>query len=990
MLRGRPLTLRLQGPAGQAVTWVGSVSAVGAPACPPLIAPTCLGIPGPVRVLASDVTNGSGRATISIPLPLGFAPAQLQVQGVARRGGAALLSNTLTLQVLSAGSDDDQDGLTNEQELGIGTDPLNHDTDGDDLYDQTETHHGTDPLHPDLDGDGVLDGVEVGHNTDSRDADTDDDGADDGMEIFGGTDPLDPDMDDDGLLDGDELARGTSPIEPDSDGDGATDGAEVAAGTDPLDPGTTTDADLDGLSDEEEIALGTSPANPDTDGDGILDGQEIGYATDPLQVDTDGDLLSDGEEIGRGTSPHDVDTDGDLTLDGVEVSTGTNPLVPDIPAGSPVTPGCPRPQDADLTNEAIVRLPAGVPCPPPPPGTTLTHAAILGRYCVYTSPTPIDLTLLGGPAAAQHDRLALMPMTGECPSVPEHSPLEDQLEQHWRQTMEWTSGTALETTSQGGPIPRIEILDTLPDIGSADLQAPLQGTTLTACDVSPETTAHHGQRMFLIAHDLVCPGGEPCEVALRARQVLGTRGSAGPSAPRTNQAHGGSFADLAVAIVGAVDDWVGDRATTGSNVGPLILNLSVAWHPLYGGSPGMEVAAIDQSVDTCGDPTPFQWERPTSLGALLVLDALEYARCHGALVFAAAGNTTAGPKGSEGPLFPAAWEALPANKMSSCDTVLRHPRFGAANLPAPPPTLVMAVGALMPAVGATAGPEMTDAITTRPGGRPLLLANGYAGVHRPTDGGLRPGAPLTGSSVSTVIVSATAALLAARDPGLDPTAIVQALLGGPGQGDPLEQQRHAIGLPISDAFVAAAHAHGRPTQAVWIRPCALLGSFCAGPVDQASDLSPWLANPTAPLRSLGDLDPLVLPSEEAYSASLAPSLIEQPDSVRCPECVLMATLDGTLELKATFGTPVGKVVDLALRVRTASQAEYGVSLAPELLQSQGGRTQLVMRLLASPEIVSSLQAAVLEVSLEPEGSPTDGSAKRTSTVQVPVLRVATP
>ncbi len=58
--------------------------------------------------------------------------------------------------------DTDGDGLTDEEEVVLGTDPLEADTDGDGLFDGEETAtYQTDPLNPDSDGDTFLDGQEV-------------------------------------------------------------------------------------------------------------------------------------------------------------------------------------------------------------------------------------------------------------------------------------------------------------------------------------------------------------------------------------------------------------------------------------------------------------------------------------------------------------------------------------------------------------------------------------------------------------------------------------------------------------------------------------------------------------------------------------------------------------------------------------------------------------------------------------------------------------
>jgi hypothetical protein len=57
--------------------------------------------------------------------------------------------------------DSDGDGLSDEDEIRLGTNPNDPDSDGDGLSDGDEVALGTDPLNPDSDGDGFLDGPEV-------------------------------------------------------------------------------------------------------------------------------------------------------------------------------------------------------------------------------------------------------------------------------------------------------------------------------------------------------------------------------------------------------------------------------------------------------------------------------------------------------------------------------------------------------------------------------------------------------------------------------------------------------------------------------------------------------------------------------------------------------------------------------------------------------------------------------------------------------------
>ncbi|MGF1772510.1 thrombospondin type 3 repeat-containing protein [Vibrio wakamikoensis] len=92
----------------------------------------------------------------------------------------------------------DNDGLTNEQEAELGTDPRNPDSDGDGLGDKYEVDNGLDPTDPtdallDIDGDGLSHLDEVKNGTDPNNADSDGDGVNDGDEVREGTDPLDPD-----------------------------------------------------------------------------------------------------------------------------------------------------------------------------------------------------------------------------------------------------------------------------------------------------------------------------------------------------------------------------------------------------------------------------------------------------------------------------------------------------------------------------------------------------------------------------------------------------------------------------------------------------------------------------------------------------------------------------------------------------------------------------------------------------------------------------
>ena len=156
---------------------------------------------------------------------------------------------TTAIVNIAVGSPDlDNDGLTNEEEAQLGTDPMN----------------------PDSDGDGILDGQEFTDNTNPlEDCDS-----------IGGTPLSAGDCDGDGLTNGDENSLGTDPNVQDTDGDGINDGQEANEGTDPLDscdfingiPLADDDCDGDGLlNSEEDDNRDGNLFNDDCDGDGIPD-----------------------------------------------------------------------------------------------------------------------------------------------------------------------------------------------------------------------------------------------------------------------------------------------------------------------------------------------------------------------------------------------------------------------------------------------------------------------------------------------------------------------------------------------------------------------------------------------------------------------------------------------------------------------------------------------------------------------------------------------
>jgi Bacterial TSP3 repeat len=154
---------------------------------------------------------------------------------------------------------------------------------------------------PDADRDGISDEAERAIGTDPAAFDTDGDGVPDAFELFGtGTNPRVADSDRDGMADGAELNLDDARIYADDDGDGFPNSQERASlGSDP----SSRDSDGDGVDDRHEFFFGTAMndrtrPDVDTDGDGEPDDFEAANGTDPRaassqEPDADGDDIPD-------------------------------------------------------------------------------------------------------------------------------------------------------------------------------------------------------------------------------------------------------------------------------------------------------------------------------------------------------------------------------------------------------------------------------------------------------------------------------------------------------------------------------------------------------------------------------------------------------------------------------------------------------------------------------------------------------------------------
>jgi hypothetical protein len=227
-------------------------------------------------------------------------------------------------------ADPDGDGLYNDQELELGTDPQNPDTDNDGLNDGDEVEMGTSPVDFDTDNDGLGDGRENEIKTDPKDLDSDDDGLEDGWEVSSlHTDPLKADTDGDKLTDKEETTYGTDPLMEDTDNDGASDYNEIyVRKTDPLSPDvslilTIRDSGTSRLVEGVTVYIDGKKVDSTTQqGTVMLDTVSIGQHKVSITYETFGEI--EVAYISVNANTHDLSLDVDMPNPDFQVTAGVS------------------------------------------------------------------------------------------------------------------------------------------------------------------------------------------------------------------------------------------------------------------------------------------------------------------------------------------------------------------------------------------------------------------------------------------------------------------------------------------------------------------------------------------------------------------------------------------------------------------------------------------------------------------------------------------
>jgi hypothetical protein len=409
-----------------------------------------------------------------------------------------------------------------------------------------------------------------------------------------------------------------------------------------------------------------------------------------------------------------------------------------------------------------------------------------------------------------------------------------QLAESFHRAIQWIPGSALRSTAGQREHIEVAVLDTVSREGTKPVN-------------------EHGVVMGEIIAEIACPDGDSsCSNTIRHHQAMPRH--ANKSADWARGGDFGTMGDLATAIVAAVGHWRMAQLDDRDAAKRLVINASLGWVPDASASTNAPERALER--------------------------ALEFAACNGALVIAAAGNIPdpACAAGDSGPLAPATYQLVEAPDAAECA------RLGYAAIE---DSMLPVFGESRPLVYAAGGLDGHDRpiLNGRPEAMPPLAV--YA-AHASVEAGGDYTTPLTGTSVSAAVVSATASLVWSYAPELTPNQVMQLIY----------DSGVDIGQQADFGFAGAAATVHR------VSVCAAMSELCSGrnssvcpeldcldshvPPDGylggfAAALNAAIADPSNQVRTFigpAGTDPVCEP--RAWNEQVKP----QPEHPLCPACGL--------------------------------------------------------------------------------------------------------
>ncbi len=563
---------------------------------------------------------------------------------------------------------------------------------------------------------------------------------------------------------------------------------------------------------------------------------------------------------------------------------------------------CPDPAGTPYQLSVLFELGVG---PQPPPG--------LEQFCLYVAPVVAG----GQPPFPNPSAVGFRALGPDHAAVTQHARrarrtdlMRQMYSEEYSDLFALEGGAMPDLRRSSAPTTRVAVIDSSPT------EAPGSGHLVRGTD-------DHGFAMANYIRHLLCAPGGGCIGRVSTRLALPLRYEMGTLIEDTvNGGDFGTVLQLAEAIQLETADWLTDGVAD-----RLVINLSLGWHPAYGGEGS--------------DPTLW----PPDVQA--VYSALEYARCQGALIIAASGNDAGSPNpDAAGPIYPAGWEMLEV-RAAGCQAASGGTYPIATDVHGRP--LVHAAGAVNEA--------NVEIAIARPESRPPLVAYGdHAAAPDPTStGGFTK--IYTGTSVSAAVVSAAAAAVWSNLRPLSAGAVMEQIADsstaplGPADAyfcsGPFcpETLRVEVCEAVKYACEAGPYA-GTCTRVPPVLACDTSPPFVpqADPAELATFLAitpevdlvmPWAPRVLPPLcgaselysrRFIPDADPC--PLQQHYVAEqAAPLTLPQPHNTACPVCqVSVSTGEVVIEQEAPLD--VADSMTLILQHATGPNTEITSTVLP--------------------------------------------------------------